>query len=71
VITYRCGYDYLYQRRKIVVRDPERMTTAQNKTQDTMQLQGTLRGIEAMSMIRQGQVKGISQAIILEVNNQT
>jgi transposase-like protein len=30
----------------------------------------TLRGIEAMSMIRKGQVKGISQAIILNVKNQ-
>ncbi len=30
----------------------------------------TLRGIEAMAMIRKGQVKGISQAIILNVKNQ-
>jgi transposase-like protein len=30
----------------------------------------TLKGIEAMSMIRKGQVKGISQAIILNVKNQ-
>jgi IS6 family transposase len=30
----------------------------------------TLRGIEAMSMIRKGQVKGISKAIILNVKNQ-
>ena len=30
----------------------------------------TLSGIEAMHMIRQGQAKGISQAIILNVKNQ-
>ncbi|WP_244913230.1 transposase, partial [Phormidesmis priestleyi] len=30
----------------------------------------TLSGIEAMSMIRKGQVKGVSKAIILNVKNQ-